>query len=385
MNTLPNQTETLIVGAGPTGLALATELRRLGSNPIIIDKQAEGANTSRACVVHARTLEVLTPVGATRRLLEQGIQVPIFRVRDRDRALMTVDFGEIDSEYPFTLMIPQSDVEKCLLESFSELNGEVIRDCELMGFTAGAGEVDVKLRVDGVERSIATPWLVGCDGMHSLVRTGSGVPFTGGEYDESFVLADVRMEWPLSRQEVSLFYSPKGLVVVAPLPGDRYRIVATVDQAPETPSIDFVQSILDARGPSTDPGRVHDVVWSSRFHIHHRVAQTPRQGRILLCGDAAHVHSPAGGQGMNTGIQDGVSLAPELIEAIRGDHRGLDIWADRRHQVATQVVALTDRMTRVATMKSPTARALRNAAVAIVGHIPQVRSSLARTLAELDA
>ena len=155
MNALPNQTDILIVGAGPTGLALATELRRLGANPIIIDKQAEGANTSRACVVHARTLEVLTPVGATRKLLEQGIQVPIFRVRDRDRALMTVDFGEIDSEYPFTLMIPQSDVEKCLLESFSELKGEVIRDCELMGFTAGAEQVDVRLRVDGVERSIA--------------------------------------------------------------------------------------------------------------------------------------------------------------------------------------------------------------------------------------
>ena len=170
-----------------------------------------------------------------------------------------------------------------------------------------------------------------------------------------------------------------------PLPDDHFRIVATVDQAPESPSIDFVQSILDARGPSTNPGRIHRLVWSSRFHIHHRVAQTPHQGRILLCGDAAHVHSPAGGQGMNTGIQDGVSLASELIEAVRGDHRGLDIWAARRHQVATQVVALTDRMTRVATMKSPTARALRNAAVAIVGHIPQVRSSLARTLAELDA
>ena len=170
MNTLPNQTDILIVGAGPTGLALAAELRRLGANPLIIDKQAEGANTSRACVVHARTLEVLTPVGATRKLLEQGIQVPIFRVRDRDRALMTVDFGEIDSEYPFTLIIPQSDVEKCLLESFSELKGEVIRDCELMGFTAGAEQVDVRLRVDGAERSIATRWLVGCDGMHSLVR-----------------------------------------------------------------------------------------------------------------------------------------------------------------------------------------------------------------------
>ncbi len=383
MSGIPGEADILVVGAGPTGLALATELKRLGADPLVIDRQLEGANTSRACVVHARTLEVLTPSGATRDLLARGIQVPIFRIRDRDHPLMTVDFGQIESDYPFTLMIPQSDVEKCLLERFKDIGGNVIHEGELVGFTAGPREVQARVRMGGIEKDVAARWLAGCDGMNSLVRTGSGIAFSGGEYEESFVLADVRMEWPISRQEVSLFYSPQGLVVVAPLPDDRFRIVATLDQAPMVPTVELMQSIIDARGPSTNPGRIHDIAWSSRFHIHHRVAQRLRKGRVLLCGDAAHVHSPAGGQGMNTGIQDAVSLAPILIEA-QADDRGLDDWAVKRHEVAIEVVALTDRMTKIATMKSPAARALRNAAVSIVGHIPQVRSTIARTLAELD-
>ena len=200
------------------------------------------------------------------------------------------------------------------------------------------------------------------------------------------MLADVRMDWPLSRDEVTLFYSPRGLVVVAPLPDQRFRIVATVKEAPEVPSLDFMQAVLDARGPTTNPGRIRDVAWSSRFHIHHRVAETPRKGRVLLCGDAAHVHSPAGGQGMNTGIQDSITLAEVLTNTLAdGDESRLDAWAAQRHQVASEVVTLTDRMTRIATMKSPTGQTLRNLAVAFAGHLSPVRAAVARTLAELDA
>jgi 2-polyprenyl-6-methoxyphenol hydroxylase-like FAD-dependent oxidoreductase len=222
--------------------------------------------------------------------------------------------------------------------------------------------------------------------MHSTVREQAGIGFTGGEYEQGFVLADVRMDWPLSRDEVTLFYSPDGLVVVAPLPEDRFRIVATVDDAPEQPSLDYMQALLDRRGPTVRPGRIRDTAWTSRFHIHHRVAQTPRKGRVLICGDAAHVHSPAGGQGMNTGIQDAVSLAAKLAETIEdGNDARLDDWAAERHRVARDVVAMTDRMTRLATIKSPTGQTLRNVAVAFAGHLPTVRAALARTLAELDA
>src|SRR5262249_41994299 len=163
------------------------------------------------------------------------------------------------------------------------------------------------------------------------------------------------------------------------LPGERFRIVATVDEAPEVPSRDFMQTVLDARGPTINPGRLHDVAWSSRFHIHHRIAQTLRKDRVLLCGDAAHVHSPAGGQGMNTSIQDSISLAEALSNTLNdGDEARLDAWASQRHRVATDVVTLTDRMTRIATMKSPTGQALRNLAVAFAGHLPPVRAAVAR-------
>ena len=199
------------------------------------------------------------------------------------------------------------------------------------------------------------------------------------------MLADVAMDWPLSRDEVTLFYSPDGLMVVAPLPQDRFRIVATTDDAPQAPSVPFMQSVLDRRGPTAGAVRIRSLAWSSRFHIHHRVAETPRKGRILLCGDAAHVHSPAGGQGMNTGIQDAISLADALAATLHdGQESRLDAWAAERHRVARDVVAMTDRMTRVATVKSPTAQALRNMAVAFAGHLPPFRASLARTLAELD-
>lgn len=376
----------LVVGAGPSGLALAAELKRRGVNAVIIDQYPAGANTSRACVVHARTMEVLEPLGVTRDLLAEGVKVPVFRIRDRDRALLTIDFSNVPSFYRFTLMIPQNRVEQILLQHLESLGCNVVRPSKLIRYETSPSLVEAQVQVNGSNQSIKAQWLIGCDGMHSTVREQSGIAFSGGEYEASFVLADVTMDWPLSREEVTLFYSPKGLVVVAPLPDERFRIVATADEAPEVPPREFIQAILDARGPMINSGRIHDVAWSSRFHIHHRLARTPRKGRVLLCGDAAHVHSPAGGQGMNTGIQDSISLAEALASTLHdGDETRLDAWAAQRHKVASEVVTLTDRMTRVATMKSPTGQTLRNFAVAFAGRLPPIRAAVARTLAELDA
>jgi 2-polyprenyl-6-methoxyphenol hydroxylase-like FAD-dependent oxidoreductase len=152
------------------------------------------------------------------------------------------------------------------------------------------------------------------------------------------------------------------------------------------PSVPYVQALLDARGPKASQAHVHDSLWSSRFKVHHRVAESPRKGRVLLCGDAAHVHSPAGGQGMNTGIQDAVSLASALADVFGGvDEALLDTWAADRHKIAEGIVALTDRMTRMATLRSPAGRALRNVAIGFAGHIPSIARALARNVAELSA
>jgi 2-polyprenyl-6-methoxyphenol hydroxylase-like FAD-dependent oxidoreductase len=377
--------EIVIVGAGPSGLALATELYRLGAQPLVVDRLSEGVNTSRAAVVHARTLEVLTPMGATAAVLEKGIKVALFRVRDRDKILFEVDFSGLDTPFPYTVMCPQNSTEKVLLDCLHAAGGSVERPIEVAALRSGPNAVEMDVRTATGERTLQAPWVVGCDGAHSVVRKATNVTFDGGTYEESFVLADVHMDWPLSREEVSLFFAPEGLVVVAPLPGDRYRIVATVDQAPERLDAAYFQHILDMRGPQSKVARVDHLVWSSPFRLQHRVASTPRLGRIILCGDAAHVHSPAGGQGMNTGIQDAISLAePLLIAAREGATDALDAWARRRHEIADGVVTMTDRMTRAATLRSYPARLLRNAALEIAGHVPGVADKLARMLSELD-
>jgi 2-polyprenyl-6-methoxyphenol hydroxylase-like FAD-dependent oxidoreductase len=221
--------------------------------------------------------------------------------------------------------------------------------------------------------------------MHSQVREAARIAFPGAQYELSFALADVRMDWPLPREEVTLFYSPEGFMVVAPLPDDRFRIVAMADNVPKVPSLAYIQDLLDARGPKVKAGRIRRSVWTSHFRVHHRVTVSPRKGRVLLCGDAAHVHSPAGGQGMNIGIQDAVTLAGVLAEVFcDGDDARLDAWAAERHQVAEEVVHFTDRLTRVASLHAPSLQKLRNLAVAFAGHIPPLKRAVARRLAEID-
>ena len=387
MVALPADTEILVAGAGPVGLALCAELHRLHAAPLLLDRLAEGANTSRAAVIHARTLEVLEPLGATPELISQGVKVPIFRVRDRDRILLEIDFAELkgSTSYPFTIMCPQDRTEAVLLGRLRAFAGDVRRPVEVSAIDVHGQGIDVAVHTGDGTRTIRTAWLVGCDGAHSIVREAVGIAFEGGAYEESFVLADVTMDWPLSRDEVSLFFSPAGLAVIAPLPQGHFRIVATVDDAPERPDREFMQHILNSRGPARGVGPIRDLVWGSRFHIQHRVVTSPRKERVLLCGDAAHVHSPAGGQGMNTGVQDAMALAAPLLAAVHGKGTAaLDDWAARRHEIARKVVGLTDRMTRAATLQTPVARSLRNMVLAIAGHIPGVPDRIARLLAELD-
>lgn len=370
---LPARTRVAIIGAGPTGLTLAVTLAEAGVDFVLLDKLAEGQNTSRAAVVHARTLEVLDELGVTGELTARGLPLQRFTVRDGRRVLARLSFAGLPTPHPLTLMVPQCDTEAVLLARLRALGGDVHRPHEVTGVEQDADGVTVRTATG---RTLRADYAVGADGMHSVVREAAGIGFTGSAYPQSFVLADVVMDWAPGAGEVSLTFHRDGLVVVAPLPHGRHRVVAVVDEAPSAPDAGYVQTLLDGRAPGQ--ARVAEVVWGSRFRVHHRVADSYRAGRLLLAGDAAHVHSPAGGQGMNTGIQDAYALGRAIAS---GDVAGYEA---RRRPVARRVVAFTDRMTRLATVRWWGARVVRNAVLPVLTRVPAVRRRVVRELAELD-
>jgi len=382
---LPNETDVLIVGAGPTGLALATTLQQAGVRHVLIDKLAEGQNTSRAAVMHAHTLDVLDTIGVGDVLASKGLKLSKFTIRDRDHALLSLAFDTLASRHAYLLMLPQEITEKVLAERLLLLGGAVHRGVTAAGVEQGDGGVEVGLSSAAGQSTIRARYVVGADGMHSAVRAAAGIAFEGAAYAESFVLADVELDWPQRQQEVSLFFSPAGLVVVAPLPDGSYRVVATLDDAPERPDVSDIQALIDARGPNMRPGKVQRVIWSSRFRVHHRLAAAYRNNRLFLVGDAAHVHSPAGGQGMNCGLVDACVLGQLLADVLRGrrPETALDLYATLRRPAAAEVLALAGRLTKAATMRNPFKRAVRNAMFRTLNQIRPVKRKLLGNLSGL--
>lgn len=374
-------TDVLVVGAGPTGLTAAASLIAHGTRVVLVDKLAEGQNTSRAAAVNARTLEVLEDLDVSRRMVKAGLIAPRFTMREGRRILIPVDFSDLPTWHPYTLMLSQADTERLLLERLHELGGEVIRPKILSRVTQDADGVTATFE-DG--DTITAGYIVGADGMHSTVREQAGIGFAGGEFAESFALADVRVAGEAPHDEVILFYAKEGLNVLAPLPGDIFRIVAPAAQVPQVPSTAFVQSLLDTRGFGPGQLVVTELLWGTRFHIHHRVADTYRAGRILLAGDAAHVHSPAGGQGMNLGITDAISLANALSQVMGGgSDTALDAYATTQRRRAERVLKLTGRLTRIATLPRPL-RPIRNSGMRLAARLPAVRRQLAFQLSGLS-
>jgi 2-polyprenyl-6-methoxyphenol hydroxylase-like FAD-dependent oxidoreductase len=384
-------TDVVVVGAGPVGLAVGVALAQAGREVVVIDKLAEGANTSRAAVVHARTLEMLERIGVTDRLVELGVPARRFSIRDRGHELIGVPFDGLPTNYPYTLMIPQDLTEKVLVERFEELGGKVRRPCEATGITQYDDHAVVTLDTG---ETITARYVVAADGMHSRVRDLAGLgDDTGDTLALNFSLADVRVDGGLESDQVQLYLATQGVLVVAPLPNGSFRLVAEVETAPEQVDVAYAQQLLDTRGGAAggraprrgsaaaprggSAARVNEVIWGSRFRIHERVAASYRNGRVVLAGDSAHTHSPAGGQGMNLGLRDAITLGEALSTALTtGDETALNQYAVQARTEALEVVSLAHRLTRIAT--APTAlRPARNLILRLLGKLPTVRQGLA--------
>ncbi|MBL0923405.1 MAG: FAD-dependent monooxygenase [Sphingomonadaceae bacterium] len=376
------ETPILIAGAGPTGLALAIVLQQAGIPHLLIERATERCALSRAAVIHAHTLEALDQLGVTEDLEKHGLALDRFTFRDRGRELTRIEFGKLPSRFARLLMIPQNITEDILERRLVELGGKIWRGAELVGVNPDASGVTALISSAEKHVTVRAQYAIGADGMHSLVRKASGIKFDGAQLAETFALADIVADWPEQRREVSLFLAEQGMLVVAPLPDGKFRLVAAVDQADDLPGLDFMQSILNDRGPATRPVRIERMEWSSRFHIHHRLAEHYRAGRLLLMGDAAHVHSPAGGQGMNTGLVDAFTLGQMLVRVIGNGAPDaiLDNYEAYRRPAAAKVLALAGRLTKAATLRSPVLRAVRNAALLSIGHTHHARTMLAMNL-----
>ncbi|WP_329004641.1 FAD-dependent monooxygenase [Kribbella sp. NBC_00709] len=373
----PRNAEVVVVGAGPVGLAVAVGLRLHGHDVVVIDKLAEGTNTSRACVIHPRTLEVLQPLGVTKQLVDRGLELEDFTVRAGDRKLIPVGFEDLPTDFPFVTMIPQPVTEQVLLERLVELGGSVVRPYAATGLTQNADGAEVTLDNGDV---IQAQYVVAADGMNSTIRGLAGLRMPGNTLELSLSLVDIRVDSGLPTDEVGMYFAASGLLVVAPLPDGSFRLVAEVHNAPEHPDMAFAQDLVDDRGPRKAHPKVTEVVWGSRFRIHERVADEYRSGRVLLAGDAAHTHSPAGGQGMNLGLRDAVVLADALSAALAGDESGLNAYAVNSRAEAVRVIALAHRLTRLANVPRPI-RPLRNAVLSLVGGLSKTQNGLAKQLA----
>jgi 2-polyprenyl-6-methoxyphenol hydroxylase-like FAD-dependent oxidoreductase len=376
------RTQVAVVGAGPSGLTLASCLASHGVDTRLIERAETPPEHSRAAVVHARTLETLSGIDAADDLVARGVALTRFVVRDGDAVLGRVDFSHLPTRFPFALMVPQDTTERVLERALRSLGGEVHRSCELRTLEVGKHDCELRLRTGGHTSVLKSDFVVGCDGVHSTVREALGVGFRGGSYEESFLLADVRLH-PTPPPEVELFLSPDGVMLLTPLPDGVHRVVGTTSEDAE-PTADTIQRILASRGP-TDAPTVTGTEWTSKFHVHHRIAGSLRRGRAFLCGDAAHVHSPAGGQGMNTGIQDAQNLAAKLAAACAGgDDAALDSYERERLPVIERTVRLTDRMTRLATLRGRIGRTTRNALLAAALGVPPLHRRLAMNLSQLN-
>ncbi len=376
MNGLSQRTsDVLVVGAGPTGLVLAIELLRRGSSVRIVERSAERSPNSRATDIHARSLEILDAMGVTEQILARGKQVRTFNAFSGGRRVCRLNLGCINSRFPFTVALPQGELNQMLETRVEQLGGRVERGVELVELTQRESGVDLLLRdcADRTQtRRSSARFVVGCDGVGSTVRSLTGSPFEGHTYASRYLVADVGLDWQLPHDEVHLFMTQGGFFNVVALPGktQRCRILFDMDEGDaQAPSLELIASVLERRAQL--PARLYEPTMLTTFRIQRRLVPNYRRGRVFYAGDAAHTCSPLLGQGMNLGIHDAWNLGWKLDLVCRGTagRALLDSYATERRRVARAVLFHTDMIHRTSRVQNAWVAGARDRAATLVSRI----------------
>jgi 2-polyprenyl-6-methoxyphenol hydroxylase-like FAD-dependent oxidoreductase len=374
------ETDVLIAGAGPVGLVLALELARRGVAVRIVDTLPSPTTESRAIVVHSRSLDHVEMLGVLPALLDRSRVARGMAIHDGDTTVAEVSFEGIRAVHPFSAAIAQTDTESLLAERLQQLGVTVERSTALSGFDQDAEGVDAELTgADGRSRRLRARYLVGTDGARSTVRHGMGQRLEGSFAGEDFLLGDVEGEHHYDGSQFHTFFSPgTGTGLLFPLLGERVRVFAQLEPGidPDRPvTVEWLQQALDERGIRL---RIREAHWLTRVTLKHGQVPRYRDARVFLAGDAAHIHSPAGGLGMNTGMQDATNLGWKLARVLQtGDTAGLlDSYHLERHPVAADVISFTTRLSAAGTLTNPVAQHARNALLHLGLGIPAVAEKM---------
>ncbi|MFV0625339.1 FAD-dependent monooxygenase [Sphingomonas sp. ac-8] len=347
--------EVLVVGAGPTGLLVALLLRRQGIDVRIVDRAAQPTQESRAFAVSARTLELFASLGLAETMLAQGVIDSAIDFHVSGERVGGLDFDHAsapDTPYRFILMLPQAATEAVLIDALDDAWLAVEREVEVTGFVEEADGMRVDARdAGGDPMTLRAAYVIGADGAHSIVRRTLDLAFEGAKYPQNFLLGDVAVDWPLDHARFRVFVHGDRIGLFFPLDGSGLSRVMTTDLTADPERRDAPELALDElqaafAGATCLPVTLSRPEWLTRFRTHHRVVDRYRQGRVFVAGDAAHIHSPAGGQGMNTGLHDAANLAWKLVGVLRGgaDDALLDSYGAERLPVAQEVLRFTDRI-----------------------------------------
>jgi 2-polyprenyl-6-methoxyphenol hydroxylase-like FAD-dependent oxidoreductase len=383
----------LVIGAGPTGLVLALWLSKLGIPVRIVDKAQTPATASQALVVQARTLELYRQLDLADAVIERGHRVfglNFWVNGSRQARLPLDDLGAPITPYQFIHIFPQDAHERLLIERLAGFGLQVERGLELLDWTETGAGISARLRNAGGGVDVFdAAFIVGCDGAHSAVRTQAGVEFSGGTYQHLFYVADVEGEGPALNGEIHVDLDESDFLAAFGIDNaGRARLIGTVREDRIKPGAQLQFSDVSERILAQMGLTIRKVNWFSTYHVHHRVARQFRSGRAFLAGDAAHVHSPVGGQGMNTGIGDAINLAWKLAAVLEGraDSGLLDSYDAERKAFARKLVATTDRMFSMATSDSGLAHLGRTRmmplAARVLAHVEAGRAYLFRTMSQ---